>query len=338
MAILGAVSPAQPRALEIEPLPAPFTPAEARALAGRVVGNVEQALRGKREAVDLCLIGLAARGHVLVEDVPGVGKSTLAQALARSLDLPFARIQFTSDLLPSDILGVSTWEPAQNAFRFRPGPIFNAVILADEINRTPPRTQSALLESMSEGQVSLEGVTRALSKPFLVLATQNPQEQQGTYPLPESQLDRFLLRLSLGYPSREVERDLLLNRGTEEPVASLRPVATRTEVLRLQEAVAAVRLDPAVADYALAIAAATRSSELLALGVSTRGALALAAAARARALLAGRDHVLPSDVKALSVPVLSHRIQPAGRDAYDVDRGEAERLLAALLDRVPVPE
>jgi MoxR-like ATPase len=329
-------APAESRAPETEP--PPFAPAEARALAGRVIANVEQALRGKREAVELCLVGLAARGHVLVEDVPGVGKSTLAQALARSLDLPFARIQFTSDLLPSDILGVSTWEAGQSAFRFRPGPIFNAVILADEINRTPPRTQSALLESMSEGQVSLEGVTRALPRPFLVLATQNPQEQQGTYPLPESQLDRFLLRLSLGYPSRAVERALLLERGTEEPVTALRPVATRADVLRLQAAVARVRLDPAVADYALAIADATRSSELLAQGVSTRGALALAAAARARALLGGRDYVLPSDVKALAVPVLSHRIAPAGRDAYDVDRGEAERLLAELLERIPVPE
>jgi MoxR-like ATPase len=332
------VSTAESRAAEIEPLPPPCAPAEARALGERVVANVTQALRGKRDAVELCLVGLAARGHVLVEDVPGVGKSTLAQALARSLDLPFARIQFTSDLLPSDILGISTWEANQNAFRFRPGPIFHAVILADEINRTPPRTQSALLESMSEGQVSLEGVTRILPRPFLVLATQNPQEQQGTYPLPESQLDRFLLRLSLGYPSREVERELLLSRGTEEPVASLKPVASRVEVLGLQAAVASVRLDPAVADYALAIAGATRSSERFALGVSTRGALSLAAAARARALLDGRDHVLPSDVKALAVPVLSHRVRPAGRDAYDVDRGEAERLLAELLDRVPVPE
>jgi MoxR-like ATPase len=191
---------------------------------------------------------------------------------------------------------------------------------------------------MAEGQVSLEGVTRLLPRPFLVIATQNPQEQQGTYPLPESQLDRFLLRLSLGYPGREVERRLLLDRGMEEPVTRLEPVAGAEDVLRLQRAAAEVRLDPAVADYALAIAAETRTSELFSLGVSTRGAISLAAAARARALLSGRDHVLPEDVKALAAPVLAHRVQPAGRDVFDSDRGECARLLGELLERVPVPE
>ncbi len=329
---------ADPRPLKPIHAPAPLDPAEAKALGDRVAASVQRAIHGKTAQIELCLVGLAARGHLLVEDVPGVGKSTLAQALARSLDLPFARVQFTSDLLPSDILGVSTWDPQGAAFRFRPGPIFHAVVLADEINRTPPRTQSALLEAMSEGQVSLEGVTRPLPQPFLVIATQNPQEQQGTYPLPESQLDRFLLRLSLGYPDRAVERDLLLSRGAVEPVSTLRPVASQEDVLRLQEGAARVRLDPAVADYALAIAAATRESGLFSLGVSTRGALALAAAAKARALLAGRDHVRPGDVKALAGPVLAHRLLAAGRDAYDADRDETARLLADLVDRIPVPE
>lgn len=321
----------------LRPVP-PLSPQEARAIARRVVANVERALHGKREAIELCLVGLVSRGHLLVEDVPGVGKSTLAQAIARSLDLPFARIQFTSDLLPADILGVSTWDPQSGGFTFRPGPIFHAVVVADELNRTPPRTQSALLEAMAEGQVSLEGTTRKLPEPFLVIATLNPQEQQGTYPLPESQLDRFLLRLSLGYPDPEVERGLLLSRRGVEPVTTLRPVAGREEVLRLQEAAERVRLDGAVADYVLALVTATRESGRFALGVSTRGALALATASRARALLSGRDYVLPEDVKALAVPVLAHRVQPAGRDRWDTDRGEAERLLAEVVASTAVPE
>lgn len=329
------VSSAEPRPLR--PL-VPLAPAEARAICERVIANVELALQGKRSAVELCLVGLLARGHLLVEDVPGVGKSTLAQAIARSLDLPFARIQFTSDLLPSDILGVSTWDPQGGAFTFRPGPIFHAVVVADEINRTPPRTQSALLEAMAERQVSLEGATRALPDPFLVIATLNPQEQQGTYPLPESQLDRFLLRLSLGYPDRAIERGLLLSRRGEQPVGALEPVADAADVRRLQQACDRVRLDGAVADYVLALVEATRDPARFALGVSTRGALALAAAARARALLEGRDYALPEDVKALAIPVLAHRVQPAGRDAWDADRGEAERLVAEVVAETAVPE
>lgn len=303
-----------------------------------MAANVERALQGKRDAIELCLVGLIARGHLLVEDVPGVGKSTLAHAIARSLDLPFARIQFTSDLLPADILGVSTWDPQNGSFTFRPGPIFHSVVVADELNRTPPRTQSALLEAMAEGQVSLEGTTRPLPQPFLVIATLNPQEQQGTYPLPESQLDRFLLRLSLGYPAHDVERGLLLSRRGPEPVASLQSVAGAMEVRRLQEAADAVRLDGTVADYLLALISATRDGERFALGVSTRGALALAAASRARALVLGRDYVIPEDVKALALPVLAHRVLPAGRDAWDPDRGEAERLLAEVIAETAVPE
>ncbi|WP_373045832.1 AAA family ATPase [Vulgatibacter sp.] len=316
----------------------PLAPAEAKALCNRVIANVERALLGKRTAIELCLTGLLARGHLLIEDVPGVGKSTLAHALARSLDLPFARIQFTSDLLPADILGVSTWDPQGGAFTFRPGPIFHAVVVADEINRTPPRTQSALLEAMAERQVSLEGTTRQLPDPFLVIATLNPQEQQGTYPLPESQLDRFLLRLGLGHPAHEVERGLLLSRRGAEPVSTLEPVAGASEVRRLQQAADAVRLDGAVADYVLALVGATRDGARFSLGVSTRGALALAAAARARAVILGRDYVLPEDVKALALPVLAHRVQPAGRDAWDADRGEAERLLTEVIAETAVPE
>ncbi len=333
------MTPPEPRPLRPAAAPSlPLPPGEARALARRVIDNVELALFGKREAIELCLVGLAARGHLLIEDLPGVGKSTLALGLARSLDLPFARIQFTSDLLPSDILGLSTWDATAARFHFRPGPIFHSVILADELNRTPPRTQSALLEAMAEGQISLEGNTSALPRPFFVLATLNPQEQHGTYPLPESQLDRFLLRLSLGYPDRDAERRLLLSRRVEEPVASLRPVTSGADILRLQLAAAAVRLDPSIADYILAIASRTREAERFAAGLSPRGALALASAARARAILEGRDFVVPADVKFVALPVLAHRLQIAGRDAYDLDRGEATRMVEEILAQTHVPE
>lgn len=311
---------------------------EAKALARRVIANVERALFGKREAIELCLVGLAARGHLLLEDLPGVGKSTLALGLARSLDLSFARIQFTSDLLPSDILGLSTWDAAAGSFHFRPGPIFQSVILADELNRTPPRTQSALLEAMAEGQVSLEGRTIALPKPFFVIATLNPQEQHGTYPLPESQLDRFLFRLSVGYPEADAERRLLLTRGAEEPVDALSPVASATDVLRLQLAAARVRLDPLVADYILALAAETRRTDRFALGLSPRGTLAMAAAARARALLDGRDYVVPADVKAVAPQVLSHRLRLEGGDAWDPKSAESNRAVEEILALTPVPE
>lgn len=313
----------------------PLGPKEARALCSAVVANVDKALVGRREAVVFCLVALAARGHLLLEDVPGVGKSSLVLALARSFGLPLSRIQFTSDLLPSDVLGVSIWDANERRFVFRKGPIFSHVVLADELNRTPPRTQSALLEAMAEGQVSLDGETRALPRPFFVIATLNPQEQQGTYPLPESQLDRFLLRLSLGYPGREQERALLVTRRLDDPVAALSAVASREDLVRLQAGVEEVRMDEAVADYILSIAAATRSDRRFSLGVSTRGALALAAACRAHALLDGRDFVLPEDVKALAVPVLAHRVQVAGRD--DGSQGAAEAI-EDLLHTLPVPE
>lgn len=318
--------------------PDPLEPPAARALLERLCANVECALRGKRAAIELALAAVVARGHLLVEDVPGVGKTTLAQALARSLELSFARIQFTSDLLPSDILGAQVFDQRTASFAFRPGPVFAQVVLADELNRAPPRTQSALLEAMGDGQVSLDGTTRALPTPFLVLATQNPREQSGTYPLPDSQLDRFMLRLSLGHPEAGVERDILLSRTAGEPVRSLSPVAGADEVQRLQEAADRVRVDPALAEYVVALARATRESRELAGGASTRGALSLLAAARACALFEGRGHLLPDDIKRVALPCLAHRVAPAGRDAREADRAETERILADLLDRVPVPE
>jgi MoxR-like ATPase len=274
---------------------------------------------------------------LLLEDVPGVGKTTLAQALARSLDLTFARVQFTSDLLPGDITGVSVFDQRSGSFAFKPGPLFANLVLADEINRTTPRTQSCLLEAMAEGQISIDGVARTLPSPFLVLATQNPHEHAGTYPLPESQLDRFLLRLSVGYPEKDVERELLLGGGTSEALASLLPVATAGDVERLQAAVPGVLVADEIADYVLAIVAATRASRLFSLGASPRGAIALLRVAQARALLRGRGYVEPDDVKELCVPCLAHRVTLAGA-ASGADRGMAERAVRDLVEQVPVPD
>jgi len=319
---------------------APLTPQEARRVASALEANIARALKGKREIVELALAALAAGGHLLLEDVPGVGKTTLAHALARSLDLSFARVQFTSDLLPGDITGVSIYDQARNNFVFKPGPLFANLVLADEINRTTPRTQSCLLEAMAEGQVSVDGAPRPLPEPFMVLATQNPHEHAGTYPLPESQLDRFLLRVSLGYPSAEVERELLLGGGTQGELAHLHPVATAQEVRRLRSAVPAVAVAPEIADYVLAIVAATRGTPLVSLGASPRGAIALLGVARARALLRGRGYVEPDDVKELCVPVLAHRIVLAGRGpgGGQPEPLAAERVVRDLVERVPVPE
>jgi MoxR-like ATPase len=321
------------------PLP-PLPPSEAARLAKALRANVARALRGKDEVIELALAALAASGHLLLEDVPGVGKTTLAQALAKSLDLSFARIQFTNDLLPGDIMGVSVFDQRAGQFVFKPGPLFAHLVLADEINRTTPRTQSCLLEAMAEGQVSVDGAARALPSPFLVLATQNPHEHAGTYPLPESQLDRFLLRLSVGYPSAEVERELLLGGGTQEDLQDLQPVASAVEVRRLQAAVEDVRVAPEIADYVLALVGATRTSALLSLGVSPRGALSLLRVAQARALLRGRGYVEPDDVKELCVPCLAHRVVLAGRMAAagEIEREAAERVIRDLAEQVPAPE
>jgi MoxR-like ATPase len=300
--------------------------------------SIARAIYGKEEAIQLALITLLARGHLLIEDVPGVGKTTLAQALAKSFHCTFQRIQFTSDLLPSDVLGVSVYNPESRDFEFRPGPIFANVVLADEINRTTPRTQSALLEAMNEAQVSMDGRTQTLPQPFLVVATQNPVEHHGTYPLPESQLDRFLMRIKMGYPSRETEREILRKRIGDDPLQSLEPIADLSDVLAMQDAVTHVKVDVSLHDYALEIVSRTRKSELLTLGVSPRGTLMLQRAAQARAFLDGRDYCLPDDFKQLAVPVFSHRVVASLRHASLQKKSETtESVLHDIVESVPVP-
>lgn len=319
-------------------LPAPVHK-EATAALRRVEAAVSKVIRGKDRAIHLALATLLARGHLLIEDIPGVGKTTLARALAAAVGGTFRRIQFTSDLLPSDILGVSVWSAADNAFEFRPGPIFANVVLADEINRTTPRTQSALLEVMSEARVSVDDVTHELDEPFLVIATQNPVEHFGTYPLPESQMDRFLLRLKLGYPGREHERAILRERGAGDPVAAIEPVIAHDALTALQDSVEGVAMEDELIDYALAVIEETRSSPSLAVGVSTRGALAWYRIAQANALLEGRTYCVPDDLKDLAIPALSHRVTVANsHDSLGRIREEAERAIADILSRVPVPD
>jgi len=302
----------------------------------RLQGNIETVFIGKTEAVRLVLVGLFAGGHVLIEDVPGVGKTTLARALARSIRSSFRRIQFTPDLLPTDILGVPIYNAAEDRFIFKPGPIFANVVLADEINRTTPRTQSSLLEAMNEFQVSVDGATHPLPKPFLVLATQNPHEYEGTFPLPESQLDRFLLRIEIGYPVRADERRVLTSQRLANPLESLEPVLDGDEVVAIQTAVREVRVDDAITDYVLEIVSRTRQSQELEIGVSPRGGLALARAAQALALLEGRDYVLPDDAKRLAVPVLAHRVIRRAALATGGCRDERE-VIRQIVDETSVP-
>ncbi|HET7875212.1 MAG TPA: MoxR family ATPase [Methylomirabilota bacterium] len=310
---------------------------ESLELIRRLEANVGRALVGKPEVVRLAVIGLLARGHLLIEDVPGVGKTTLAAALARSIGAGFQRIQFTSDMLPSDVLGVSVWEPKASEFVFKPGPLFTNIVLADEINRTTPKTQSSLLEAMNEAQVSLDHSTYPLPQPFMVLATQNPREYEGTYPLPESQLDRFLLRIRIGYPEAKDEKAVL--RGNEAPVpARLRPVLSVQEVLELQEQTERVRAEESVLDYLVALVTATRRSPLLSLGVSPRGSLALLRSARARALADGRDYLVPDDIKELAVAALAHRVMARARmGASDTGGMDGEHAIRSILQDVPVP-
>jgi MoxR-like ATPase len=298
--------------------------------------NVERVFRGKSKIVRLTVACLIARGHLLLEDVPGVGKTTLALAIAKSMGLSFNRVQFTSDLLPSDIIGVSVYSPKTDEFEFRPGPIFSNVVLADEINRTTPRTQSALLEAMSEGSVSVDNDTRELPSPFLVIATQNPLEHHGTYPLPESQLDRFLMRLSIGYPDREIERSILENRGLQEPVQSLEPVLDPGAFQALQKRAAEVRVEESIVTYLLDIIEATRQADRVRIGVSTRGGLSLTRAARALALVEGRDYVIPDDVHELVVPCLGHRLSLA-ESGRGTNHDEAAMILRDIMADVPPP-
>jgi MoxR-like ATPase len=309
-------------------------------LLGALEANVARVLRGKPQAIRHAVIALVGRGHLLIEDVPGVGKTTLANALARSIGGSFRRIQFTSDLLPSDVLGVSVLDPKSGEFEFHPGPVFANLVLADEINRTPPRTQSALLEAMNDGQVTVDGRTYPLEQPFLVMATQNAEEHYGTYPLPESQMDRFLLRIRIDYPSAEDERRILLESAgrPEDDLARLTSVLSIADVRALQDAAERVHLSAELADYIVAVARETRRSPHLALGVSPRGQLAWRNAARAAALADGRDYVLPDDLKTLAGPVLAHRVVPASPlEALGRARSDVERVLADIIDRLPAP-
>jgi MoxR-like ATPase len=286
--------------------------AESVALIAGLEQNIGRALLGKPEAIRLAVVALLSEGHLLIEDAPGVGKTSLAKAIASSLDCTYTRIQCTPDMLPSDILGTSVFLPNRGEFEYRRGPIFTNVLLADEINRTTPRTQSALLEAMMERQVSVDGKTYRLDPPFFVLATQNPFEFEGTYPLPENQLDRFMLRIEVGYPGREVERDVLNTHRSGEPVEKLKSVLTVADLQRLQQRAREVRVDDAINDYILDLVHATRSHPELTLGVSTRGAITYYRAVQSLALTEGRDYVIPDDVKRLAVPVLAHRVLCGG--------------------------
>jgi MoxR-like ATPase len=290
----------------------PRSPRDLAGLLDALQANIGQVFLGKPEAIRLAMVALLADGHLLLEDVPGIGKTLLAKALARSLACRFHRIQFTPDLLPGDLIGVTVYREKTGDFVFQPGPLFAEVVLADEINRATPRTQSALLEAMSERQVTVDGETRLLGPPFLVVATQNPHEFEGTYPLPESQLDRFLLRTRIGYPDREAERTILLQHRGGEPVDQLKPVLGRDDVIALQEQTRSVRVDPALADYILDLVEATRNHPDVVLGASTRAALGLYRAAQALAVVAGRDYIIPDDIKQLAEPVLGHRLVTRG--------------------------
>jgi MoxR-like ATPase len=298
--------------------------------------NIGQVVLGKADVVRLCVVTLLAGDHLLLEDVPGVGKTLIGKALAKSISAAFSRIQFTSDLLPSDITGGNVFNPQTGQFVYTRGPIFGNIVLADEINRTPPRTQSALLEAMNDGQVTIDGQTHALPQPFMVIATQNPFEFEGTYPLPESQLDRFLLRIAVGYPERDDELQVLASHRMGEPIDKLEPVLDAQQVIALQHAVREVTMDESLSAYLLDLVDATRHCDELRAGVSTRGALCLYRASQALALVENRDFVTPDDVKRLAVPVLSHRVIPKAY-VQGTQRTAIEALVARLVDEVPVP-
>ncbi|NLW85381.1 MAG: MoxR family ATPase [Planctomycetes bacterium] len=298
--------------------------------------NVQSVLLGKAHVVDQVLVALLARGHVLLEDVPGVGKTILARAVAKSIKCDFSRIQLTPDMLPSDILGVSVYDSQSGAFVFKKGPIFAHVLLADEVNRTTPRTQSALLEAMNEFQVSSDGQTWTLGPPFLVIATQNPCEFQGTYFLPENQLDRFMIRVRIGYPDKETERQILTLQPSRTRLNGLEAVMTAEELVEMQDRVLTVRIDDEILEYILDITEATRRSSELSMGLSPRGSLALTQASRAAAVLDGRDYVVPDDVRSLASAVCAHRIQ--AKSFHDDDSGGAEAIFEKILETIPIPQ
>ena len=317
--------------------------ADARADAEQLYASVQalldsmsQVVLGKRDVSALCLVALLSGEHVLLEDVPGVGKTLMGKALARSVSAEFCRVQFTPDLLPSDIVGSSIFNSNTNSFEFVAGPVFNSFVLADEINRAPPRTQSALLEAMSDGQVSVDGNTHALDKPFMVIATQNPYEFEGTYILPESQMDRFLLRISMGYPEREYERQILESHRLGQPVEEMKAVCTTQDILDIQKAVRKVTVEESISEYMLDVIRATRESSQFSVGVSTRGALLWYRATQANAFIAGRDFAIPDDAKDLAVPVLSHRVQLHGVTQGN-SRTELESVLREVVSKIPIP-
>ncbi|HKT51935.1 MAG TPA: MoxR family ATPase [Candidatus Angelobacter sp.] len=300
--------------------------------------SLRSIIRGNDEVVRMAMVAVLARGHLLIEGVPGVGKTTLAHTMARTVDCSFQRIQFTSDMLPSDLLGISVYSATEQQFEFKAGPVFTNILLADEINRTTPKTQSALLEAMNEGQVTMDGHSHPLPQPFLVLATQNPVEHHGTYPLPESQLDRFLVRVRMGYPHAENEREILRSEAGAARLEEVRPAASGADVIAMQDEVTQVKVDDSLVDYALAIVNRTRESESLALGVSPRGSIMLYRAAQAMAYLDGRKFCTPEDFKVLAVPVFSHRVVINARYSSTLKKSEqAETIIRDIIQSVPVP-